>query len=276
MIATRLTVVLLCALLPLSLWAEASVGDATLASPTAAYSSEPYAELPLSQDNTESHSPKTSINPNNPASLLSKLNDIQTEIQQLRGKLEIQSHELERLKEQQLAYYNDLDQRITALSSGKKPSLSLDNNDVTPTPAATPAIAPIPTSSNPQKTNDEQSAYDSAYGLIEKKQFDDATVAMHDFVQHYPDGKFTSNAHYWLGELLLAKHQDQAAIKEFQIVVNQYPTSNKVAPAMLKLGFTYANLQETDKAKTQLLNVEHLYPNTEIARLAHQRLQSLH
>ncbi len=135
--------IFLSAFLPMTLWAEASVEEAS-ASSTGGYSSMQQTadpEMPLSQDTSDSLSSNTgssasTFNPNNPASLLSKINEMQREIQKLRGQMEVQSYELKKLKEQQQAYYNDLDQRISVLSSGKKsPVLSLDT-DIDPASTA--------------------------------------------------------------------------------------------------------------------------------------------
>lgn len=51
--------------------------------------------------------------------LLSRLEAAQQEIQQLQGKIEVQAHDLKLLHEQQRAFYEDLDKRLTQISSGK-------------------------------------------------------------------------------------------------------------------------------------------------------------
>lgn len=299
---TARTFVCLFALLPITLWAEASVEEAS-ASSSGGYSSMQQTadpEMPLSQENT-SDSPLSSnagssastFNPNNPASLLSKINEMQREIQKLRGQMEVQSYELKKLKEQQQAYYNDLDQRISMLSSGKKnPVLSLDTDtdpasiaiDTDKVPTSTPAIktaasatATLPPSSSSDKSgaSTEESSYNAAYELIQNKQFPEAALAMKTFIQQYPHGKFSPNAHYWLGELLLAQHQEQPAIKEFNTVINDYPSSNKVSASMLKLGFIYAHLGDTTKAKAEFMNIQKMFPGTTTAQLAEERLRSL-
>jgi tol-pal system protein YbgF len=273
-------------LLPISLWAEAPVEDATASSSGTYYNSSEATdpEIPLSQDSSPSVSSSNSFNPNNPASLLSKINEMQGEMQRLRGQLEVQSYELKKLKQQQQTYYNDLDQRISMLSSGKKnPVLDLDTatpavtNDVDTSKTntstnITPVVAKKSTST---ASTTEESSYNAAYELIQNKQFSEAITAMQTFVKQYPNGKYASNAHYWLGELFLAQHQEQNAIKEFDMVTHDYPKSNKVSAAMLKLGFIYAQQGDTAKAKTMFLNIQKMFPGTTTAQLATQRLQGL-
>lgn len=269
--------IFLYSIIPSTLWAEAPVEDAVPTSSntysSSSYSSAPTEtdpEVPLSQDNSASmnnySTSSNTFNPNNPASLLSKINEMQREIQRLRGQMEIQSHELTKLKEQQQAYYNDLDQRITMLSShGKTKTQTLSLDDTTKATSTNKTAA----------SGDEESSYNAAYALIENKQFSQAKSAMESFLQQYPHGKYASNAHYWLGELLLAQHQDQAAIKEFDTVINKYPSSSKVSAAMLKLGFAYANVGDTGKAKAAFMKVEKTFPNTTTAQIAHARLETL-
>lgn len=288
------------ALLPISVWAEATVEDANAVSSAESYypSENTNPDVPLSQDNSSStYSSESSFNPNDPASLIAKINAMQTEIQRLRGKLEIQSHEIQSLKTQQQAYYNDLDQRISMLSSktaGKKtsqPVLSLDDStDASLTSASSKPVtektdilstttAPAATvaSSTTAVTDgaDETSRYNAAYALIEQKKFPDAVTAMNAFLKNYPDGQYAANAHYWLGELAFAQHQDDKAIQEFTIVIDRYPTSSKISASLLKLGFSYANLGKTGEARKQLLKVQQLFPDSVPAQLAEQRLKTL-
>lgn len=288
------------ALLPMSVWAEAPVEEANAVSSSSEnyYPSENVnPDVPLSQDNSSStYSSEASFNPNDPASLIAKINAMQTEIQRLRGKLEIQSHEIQSLKTQQQAYYSDLDQRITMLSSktaGKKtsqPVLSLDDSTDTsssttsPAPATTTektkaATTAAPVAATPATTTsnntDETSRYNAAYALIEQKKFPEAVTAMNAFLKNYPDGQYAANAHYWLGELAFAQHQDEKAIQEFSIVIDRYPTSSKVSASLLKKGFAYANMGKISEAKTQLLKVKQLFPNSVSAQLAEQRLTTL-
>lgn len=292
--------------LPISVWAEAPVEDANAVSAAEEYypSENANPDVPLSQDNSSStYSSETSFNPNDPASLIAKINAMQTEIQRLRGKLEIQSHEIQSLKTQQQAYYNDLDQRISMLSSnttGKKtsqPVLSLDDSTDTaltsapsipvtektnvktaiPSSAATPI--PVTTTPNPKaamaNSTDETARYNAAYAFIEQKKFPDAVTTMNAFLKDYPDGQYAANAHYWLGELSFAQHQDEKAIQEFSIVVDRYSTSSKVSASLLKQGLAYANLGKISDARISLLKVQKLFPNTISAQLAEQRLKTL-
>lgn len=75
-------------------------------------------------DNMEqsSESSRPSSSQANNELLLAKINNLQQEIQKLRGQLEVQAHDLRLLTQQQEAYYKDLDQRIAQLKTGNPQS----------------------------------------------------------------------------------------------------------------------------------------------------------
>ncbi len=228
--------------------------------------------------------------------LINKIINLQKEIQDLRGQLEVQAHELNELKQQQLSFYQDLDARLnpasgpSALKSNAIPAAPNDidmaptathNNSMPLTQAATKtpsepivgqtAISPM-ARLNPA---DEQISYLAAYDLVKKKSFPQATIAMQQFLTKYPRGGYSANAHYWLGELYLANKDYTKAITQFDTVIQDFKSSSKYAPSRLKLGYALAGSGRIGEAKEQLLAVASLYPDTSAARLAHIKLEKL-
>ena len=51
--------------------------------------------------------------------LLQRLNQLQQQVEILQGQNEVLRHRLQQLQQQQSAFYQDLDQRVTALEKGK-------------------------------------------------------------------------------------------------------------------------------------------------------------
>lgn len=203
----------------------------------------------------------------------SRIDAMQREIQQLRGLIEVQAHDLKLLRQQQQAFYKDLDQRLANVDSQEEKATNTMDLEVN-TPATDKPTLPksTPVSANPA---DEEIAYAAAYELVRNKEFSQALPAMKTFISSYPNSQYAPNAHYWLGELLLAEKQVSGAIIEFQTVLSNYPKSTKAAAAMLKLGFAYIDLGETQKAHTQLQQVMSQFPDTSTARLAKARLNAL-
>ena len=252
--------------------------------------SDNYEETALATDNTE-----TSGNNGNNAALLDKLQGMQQEIQELRGQLEVQAHDLKLLQQQQLTFYKDLDARLpnepaktaknkpvpdlpnpgTALSIG--PKASTKNSAAQVSKPQTPLVI-TPTVNNSAARNnpaDEQISYLAAYELVKNKRFDEALTAMQGFVTQYPKGGYTANAQYWLGELYMVKKNYPQSIEHFEIVLQQFPSSSKSAASMLKIGYALAASGKKQDAIQRLQQVVKSYPDTSTAKLARAKLEAL-
>lgn len=89
------------------------------------YQARPMAEddgQPLVKEDSTPRSKQASTDEN--ASLIEKVLNLQKEVQELRGQLEVQAHDLKLLQQQQVAFYKDLDARISngaAKSAQTKP-----------------------------------------------------------------------------------------------------------------------------------------------------------
>lgn len=217
------------------------------------------------------------------AILLDKIQNLQQEVQELRGQMEVQAHDLKLLQQQQLAFYKDLDSRLSeSRRDDSKNDLALDIDHekksvpiqkvTLPTAQSKPAQTHHTTNQNPA---DEQISYLAAYELIEKKQYDAALTAMQAFVQQYPQSGYSANAQYWLGELFLVQKNYSEAMVHFDTVLQLYPSSSKAAASLLKKGYALAENGQKEAAKQSLNQVVKQYPDTNPARLARAKLETL-
>ncbi|QDD88882.1 tol-pal system protein YbgF [Pseudomonas oryzihabitans] len=217
--------------------------------------------------------------------LFSQLQQMQDDISRLRGQLEVQENEIRQLKQEGLDRYQDLDGRISQLSSapanagaGAAGGSSQAQGGAiaansTPTP---PAAANAPAaSSEPADPAKEKLYYEAAFDLIKSKDFDKASQAFNAFLRKYPNSQYAGNAQYWLGEVNLAKGDLQAAGQAFARVSQAYPTSNKVPDSLYKLAGVEQKLGRTDRAKGMYQQVISQYPGTSAAQLAQRDLKSL-
>lgn len=217
------------------------------------------------------------------AALIERVQNLQKEVQELRGQLEVQTYELKKLKEQQLTFYKDLDSRISngAKSTAvKAPTNVSSSNKVAAIPASatkntTVAVAPVAAPASKANPADEQISYLAAYELVKNKQYDKAINAMQTFTQKYPQGGYTANAQYWLGELFMVKKDYPKAIEHFDTVLQKFPSSTKAAASMLKSGYAYAAYGNNEEAKKRLQQVVRNYPATPTAQLANLKLESI-
>ncbi len=244
---------------------------------------------------------------------LNRINELQTEVQELRGVVEQQQFEIENLKKRARDQFVDLDSRVSrmggaagagsaqsaaeAAEAGQPPYATEPQEgfqDVAPVvdPYAPPKGAPIETRDRRPPSNaievapvppppggvagvGEKAEYDAARALLDAGQYASAARAFAEFVRKNPNGELTANALYWLGESYYVTQNFQVALDTFRDLIARFPDSNKVADAMLKVGYCHFELQQFDDAEIALNEVISRYPDTTVARLAQGRLRAL-
>jgi tol-pal system protein YbgF len=198
------------------------------------------------------------------ADLLQQLETLQAEVRQLRGQIEVQGNEIERLKARQRDLLADMDRRISALEQRNAPGAS-----------STAAPAGATASTAPAVSAQEQQAYDAAFGLMKQGYYDRAAKGFRDFIAKYPQSALRDNAQYWLGQAYYVSRNFRQALVEFGKVVSDHPNSTKVPDAALKIGYSHYELGEWSKARDSLNQVVSRYPGTPAAKSAQQRLAQM-
>ncbi|MNR12024.1 tol-pal system protein YbgF [compost metagenome] len=208
--------------------------------------------------------------------VFTQLQQMQQEIAQLRGMLEEQQNEIQRLKQEGLERYQDLDRR---LSSGAAGAAATQNSPAAGAASAGPAAAAgqaqAPASNGPADPEKEKLFYDAAFDLIKAKDFAKASQAFSAFVRKYPNSQYAGNAQYWLGEVNLAQGDLQGAGQAFAQVSQSYPQHAKVPDSLFKLADVEMRLGNADKAKGILQEVIAKYPGSSAAQLAQRDLQRM-
>lgn len=232
-------------------------------------------ELPLAIDDGNKSNGPTDLK------LIDQIHALQKEVQELRGQVEVQAHDLKLLQQQQLSFYKDLDGRLktpAAQTAQVKPEATVPAVIPNPTPKTQKILSPKAQSISMGSNNpaDEQISYLAAYELVKNKRFDEALAAMQNFVVQHPKGGYTANAHYWLGELYMVKNNYPKAIEQFTVVLDEFPTSSKSAASNLKMGYALAASGRKTEAIARLQQVVNKYPDTAAAQLAAVKLDSLH
>ncbi|MEK7840678.1 MAG: tol-pal system protein YbgF [Pseudomonadota bacterium] len=190
--------------------------------------------------------------------LLLQVDRLQTELRQLRGQVETQGHEIERLKAKNRDLTADIDRRLRELEQAR-------GGTGAAAPAGRPAVS----------TAEEQKDYDRAFALLKQGQYERAAKALQAFLVKYPNGALAANARYWLGESHYVIKNFREALADFRRVLKDHPDSDKAPDAQLKIGYVHIELGEPDKARLALADVVKRYPNTRAARSAEERLAQL-
>jgi tol-pal system protein YbgF len=211
--------------------------------------------------------------------MLTRLDNLQNEIQSLRGELELQSHQLEEIKQRQRDLYVDIDRRLLRLERNAPGGSTAPSAGTTPavpqkgkTPAAT---AQQQTTTTVATAAGEQKAYQQAFDLLRDLRYDQAVTAFRNFLAKYPKGRYAHIAQYWIGEANYAQRKFKDAIADYQKLIDNYPGSPKLAEAMLKIGYSQYELKQYKEAETTLKQLIKSYPGTTEAGQAQNLLQKI-
>ena len=185
---------------------------------------------------------------------------LREEVQALRGAVEEQQHRLDLLHREQQERYLGLDRRISALQSGVP----------TAAPPARPPVQrdPRPVDAPPRTGGTEADAYRNAYAMIERGELDTAANALERLIDDFPNGQYTPNAFYWLGQLHRKAGELEQARQSLVQVITLYPDHNKAPDALYNLGVVYAELGDTPRARMYLGKVQQQHPDSTAAGLA--------
>lgn len=145
---------------------------------------------------------------------------------------------------------------------------------------AQPAPPPPPTAAEPPKEAPSaeglaKKEYEEVLGLMERKDYRGAIARFKEFLKKHPQSEYADNAQYWIGESHYALREFDQAILEFDAVRRNYPKGDKVAAALLKLGFAFAELGDKVDARLILQELVDRYPQSEEAQKAKQKLKTL-
>ena len=240
--------------------------------------------------------------------LLEQNQQLRAELQALRGIVEEQGFELRKLQRDALNRYTSNDERLTALEGGASassnsptqaplsPSISNSQRDVSSSVSSTDNAVTTRESvddfvgersslNNLQTSNrrgslqpavlSEQQLYQMAYDSVINSDFERSIAEFDQYMSVYPSGRFVTNAHYWKGQAFLYLERYSEAKESYEIILNRYKDSAKLADAMYGLGLAYQGLGNVTQARQLLNEIKRRFPNTGVANLADTKLLQL-
>ncbi len=240
--------------------------------------------------------------------LLEQNQQLRAELQALRGIVEEQGFELRKLQRDALNRYTSNDERLTALEGGASassnlptqaplsPSISNSQRDLSSSVSSTDNAVTARESvddfvgersslNNLQTSNrrgslqpavlSEQQLYQMAYDSVINSDFERSIAEFDQYMSVYPGGRFVTNAHYWKGQAYLYLERYSEAKESYEIILNRYEDSAKLADAMYGLGLAYQGLGNVTQARQLLNEIKRRFPNTGVANLADTKLLQL-
>jgi tol-pal system protein YbgF len=197
--------------------------------------------------------------------LFSQLESLQQDVQSLRNDVETMQHQLEQSNSRQKDLYLDVDQRLQRI---EQTTVSSTDLSVLQGGSLDPGQLPVPGGT-------DRANYQAAFDLLKQGRYDQAAIALQQFMVTFPDSELSDNAQYWFAETFYVSQEYAQALPAFQLVLERYPESRKIPDALLKIGYCNAELERNADAEKALSEVVNRFPETTAARLASQRLKQL-
>ena len=194
--------------------------------------------------------------------LFYRIQVLQQDLKDLRGTMEEQSYLIKRLERSQKEQYLDLDSRLVLLGGADLESLADQTEDKDSSEEATAPLNEV------LEFDNEREAYQYAFDLMRNRQYQESLAGFEEIIVAFPNGQYTPNAFYWIGELYLAQGDNEKSRQSFIQVISLYPDHQKVPDAMYKLGVVYFALGDNQSALRYLGQVQQEYPNSSAAGLA--------
>ncbi|MDX1915905.1 MAG: YbgF trimerization domain-containing protein [Methylophilus sp.] len=192
--------------------------------------------------------------------LQNQIEAMKQEIAQLKGDLEVASHNLEAAQQRQKDLYTDTDTRLRRIEAG-------------PVSAAPDAVTPS-TPTAPVEEKDVK-AYAAAEELSKAAKHKEAFTAFDAFLKEFPNSKLVPDALYGMGYSQFALKNYKSSIATQQKLIDGHSDSAKVPEAMYNMANSQIQLGQVTNAKKTLRELLAKHPNAEVAPSAQKRLKVL-
>ncbi len=185
--------------------------------------------------------------------LQSQIEVLRGEIAKSRGQEEQLTRDLAEVQRRQKDIAQGVDDRMRRFEPSK---VSVDGREFTAEPA-------------------EKAAYDAAFVLFRKPDFPAAQGAFADFVRRYPQSGYAPSALFWQANAQYANRDYQGAINNFRSMISQAPDHPKASEAALSIANCQLEIKDTRAARKTLEDLVKVYPQSEAAVAAKERLSRM-
>jgi tol-pal system protein YbgF len=200
--------------------------------------------------------------------------ELQSEVRELRGRIDELEHENAAMRKEQHDLYNDLSKRIGAGQAGTADAGDAGSAGGGAGPAA-PAGGAAGAEGSNQPSSVEQAVYNQSFDALKAGSYSVAITSFKDFLNNYPQSPLAPNAQYWLGEAYYVNREYDSAAGAFRTVLKKWPDTAKAPDALLKLGFAQFEQKQYSAARATLTQVTQRYPGSDSAKQAADRLRRI-
>ncbi len=96
-----------------------------------------------------------------------------------------------------------------------------------------------------------------------------------DYIKYYPNTDLAGNAYFYLADIEYRQGNFQQAAKDYDQVLQNFPSGNKASAAQLKKGYALIELGQKDAGVAELRHLIQRYPRTNEATEAREKLRKL-
>lgn len=149
----------------------------------------------------------------------------------------------------------------------------LDLGQLSGQAAADPSLEPgVPrtgsTGTQPTAAASPRDEYNAAVALIQRRDYEQAEIALRGFLQNHPRDRLVGDATHQLGEAMFQRRQYREAAEQFLKVSTDFPRSARAPSSLLRLGQSLNALGEREAACAAYAEFNRKYPS------AHQSTRS--
>tara|TARA_S200000501_G_scaffold114132_1_gene107245 strand:+ start:1088 stop:1747 length:660 start_codon:yes stop_codon:yes gene_type:complete len=185
--------------------------------------------------------------------LFLKIQELESEIADLRNKIESQNYLIEKLIKESI----NTDEKET-LSNLEDLTLNADIRF-----------------EGVEDLESKDQVYSAAINALENQSFEESLNLFKYFVESFNDEEKTPLSYFWLGEICLINNDLEKSNDYFMELISSYPNHYRVPLAHKKIGDIYLRSNEIENAKDKYNFVVREYPNNTASSLALQLLKNM-
>ena len=221
-----------------------------------------------------------------------RLSEIEEKIQNLTGQIEVLEHKIDteaknnkKIKEDNDLRFQMIEKKVNAFEEKEKKEAQVKakaekekkekeakakaekdkkaaetKKPVAAKPADKPAEKPAEKPVEPKKLS-ERDRYNAAFALVRENKYDTAIKAMEELIKDFPNGKYTSNAYYWMAECYYVQKKYDKAALAFGDGFQKVKKGAKAPDSLYRLGVTFSKLGKMEEACMALYSVEAEFPD---------------
>ena len=212
------------------------------------------------------------------ADMQNQIEALKQELAELKGELELATHNIETTSQRQKDLYTDTDTRLRKIESNATTGNGTTGNASTANGATSTTVADSNIASAPvAATADEKDAvaFSAADILSKSAKHKEAFAAYDLFLREHPISRLVPNALYGMGYSQFALKNYKSSITTQQKLIDLYPESAKVAEAMYNMANSQIQLSQIANAKRTLRELIAKNPNADVTPAAQKRLKML-